>query len=171
MPLDNYISRSTAHFLTCKEPDYQQSLWNMISSVSWSFIKFGPHPIDSSDYFGLIMQVMGDKNLEDGDIEPAPKLIQVLFQNCRGQVDHWVEPYLRITVERLRRTEKPYLKCLLMEVVGISCFSQVHHFPGYLDICIYLLVFIYLLPVVNHMIMIMVMTFDRSLMLCTIMHH
>ncbi|XP_057779472.1 importin beta-like SAD2 [Salvia miltiorrhiza] len=94
VPLDNYISRSTAHFLTCKEPDYQQSLWNMISSV------------------------MGDKNLEDGDIEPAPKLIQVLFQNCRGQVDHWVEPYLRISVERLRRTDKPYLKCLLMEVVA-----------------------------------------------------
>lgn len=65
------------------------------------------------------MQVMADKNLEDGDIEPAPKLVQVLFQNCRGQVDHWVEPYLRITVERLRRTEKPYLKCLLMEVVSI----------------------------------------------------
>ncbi|KAL0392541.1 UNVERIFIED_CONTAM: Importin beta-like SAD2 [Sesamum radiatum] len=94
VPLDNYISRSTAHFLTCKDPDYQQSLWNMISSV------------------------MGDKNLEDSDIEPAPKLIQVVFQNCRGQVDHWVEPYLRITVERLRRAEKPYLKCLLIEVVA-----------------------------------------------------
>ncbi|XP_051118176.1 importin beta-like SAD2 [Andrographis paniculata] len=94
VPLDNYISRSTAHFLTCKEPDYQQSLWNMISSV------------------------MGDKNLEDGDIVPAPKLIQVLFQNCKGQVDHWVEPYLRITIERLRRAEKPYLKCLLIEVVA-----------------------------------------------------
>lgn len=68
--------------------------------------------------FLLIMQVMADENLEDGDIEPAPKLIQVLFQNCRGQVDHWVEPYLRITMERLRRTKKPYLKCLLMEVVN-----------------------------------------------------
>ncbi|KAG6422846.1 hypothetical protein SASPL_113228 [Salvia splendens] len=98
VPLDNYISRSTAHFLTCKEPDYQQSLWTMVSSV------------------------MADKNLEDGDIEPAPKLIQVLFQNCRGQVDHWVEPYLRITVERLRRTEKPYLKCLLIEVVADSLY-------------------------------------------------
>ncbi|KAK4387968.1 Importin beta-like SAD2 [Sesamum angolense] len=30
--------------------------------------------------------VMGDKNLEDSDIEPAPKLIQVVFQNCRGQL-------------------------------------------------------------------------------------
>ncbi|XP_073134162.1 importin beta-like SAD2 [Henckelia pumila] len=94
VPLDNYISRSTVHFLTCKEPDYQQSLWNMISSV------------------------MADKNLEDGDIDPAPKLIQVVFQNCRGQVDHWVEPYLRITIERLRRTERPNLKCLLMAVVA-----------------------------------------------------
>lgn len=94
VPLDNYISRSTEHFLTWKEPDYQQSLWNMISSI------------------------MGDKNLEDGDIEPAPKLIQVVFQNCRGKVDHWVEPYIRISVERLRRAEKPYLKCLLIEVVA-----------------------------------------------------
>ncbi|GAB4834165.1 secondary alcohol dehydrogenase (SADH2) [Ancistrocladus abbreviatus] len=94
VPLDNYISRGTAHFLTCKDPDYQQSLWNMISSL------------------------MADKNIEDGDIEPAPKLIEVVFQNCRGQVDNWIEPYLRISVERLHRTEKPYLKCLLIQVIA-----------------------------------------------------
>ncbi|XP_047333919.1 importin beta-like SAD2 [Impatiens glandulifera] len=94
VPLDNFISRGTGHFLTCKNPDYQQSLWNMISSV------------------------MGDKNLEDSDIEPAPKLIQVLFQNCRGQVDQWIEPYVKIIVERLQRTEKQYLKCLLLEVIA-----------------------------------------------------
>ncbi|XP_061364676.1 importin beta-like SAD2 isoform X3 [Gastrolobium bilobum] len=94
VPLDNYISRGTAHFLTCKEPDYQQSLWNMISSI------------------------MTDKSIEDNDVVPAPKLIEVVFQNCRGQVDHWVEPYLRITVERLHRTEKSYLKCLLMQVIA-----------------------------------------------------
>ncbi|KAJ8774330.1 hypothetical protein K2173_011579 [Erythroxylum novogranatense] len=94
VPLDNYISRGTTHFLTCKEPDYQKSLWNMISST------------------------MADDNLEDSDIEPAPKLIEVVFQNCKGQVDQWVEPYLRITVERLRSTEKSYLKCLLMKVIA-----------------------------------------------------
>ncbi|KAG8484415.1 hypothetical protein CXB51_022818 [Gossypium anomalum] len=98
VPLDNYISRGTVHFLTCKEPDYQQSLWNMISSV------------------------MADKNLEDNDIEPAPKLIEVVFQNCRGQVDHWVEPYLRITLDRLRRTEKSRLKCLLVQVIANSVY-------------------------------------------------
>lgn len=61
---------------------------------------------------------MADKNLEDADIEPAPKLIEVVFQNCKGHIDHWVEPYLRITVERLQRTERSYLKCLLMQVVS-----------------------------------------------------
>jgi len=60
---------------------------------------------------------MSDKNMEDNDIEPAPKLIEVVFQNCKGQVDQWVEPYLRITIDRLRRTEKSYLKCLLIQVV------------------------------------------------------
>ncbi|GMI64407.1 enhanced miRNA activity 1, SUPER SENSITIVE TO ABA AND DROUGHT2, UNARMED 9 [Hibiscus trionum] len=94
VPLDNYVSRGTAHFLTCKEPDYQQSLWNMISSI------------------------MADKNLEDNDIEPAPKLIEVVLQNCRGQVDHWVEPYLRITLDRLQRTENSRLKCLLVQVIA-----------------------------------------------------
>lgn len=33
VPLDNYISRSTVHYLTCKDPDYQQSLWVMLSNV------------------------------------------------------------------------------------------------------------------------------------------
>ncbi|KAJ6801624.1 importin beta-like SAD2 [Iris pallida] len=94
VPLDNYISRSTTHFLTCKDPDYQQGLWNMLSYI------------------------MSDINMEDTDIEPAPKLIEVVFQNCKGQVDQWVEPYLRITIDRLRRTERPYLKCLLIQVIA-----------------------------------------------------
>lgn len=69
--------------------------------------------------FACSFQILADRNMEDGDIEPAPKLIQVLFQNCRGQVDQWVEPYIRITFERLRRAEKSYLKCLLVQVVRI----------------------------------------------------
>ena len=60
---------------------------------------------------------MADQNMEDSDIVPAPKLIEVFFQNCKSQVDHWVEPYLRLTIDRLRRTEKPYLKSLLLQVV------------------------------------------------------
>ncbi|GJM85010.1 hypothetical protein PR202_ga00737 [Eleusine coracana subsp. coracana] len=94
VPLDNYISRGTDHFLQCKDPDYQQSLWNALSSI------------------------MRDGNMEDSDIEPAPKLIEVVFQNCKGNVDRWVEPYIMLAIERLQRTEKPYLKCLLVQVIA-----------------------------------------------------
>ncbi|KAG8070677.1 hypothetical protein GUJ93_ZPchr0006g45077 [Zizania palustris] len=94
VPLDNYISRGTDHFLACKDPDYQQSLWNALSTI------------------------MMDKNMEDSDIEPAPKLIEVVFQNCKSHVDQWVEPYLRLTIDRLRRAQKPYLKCLLIQVIA-----------------------------------------------------
>lgn len=94
VPLDNYISRGTDHFLTCKDPDYQHSLWKALSSI------------------------MADENMEDSDIVPAPKLIEVFFQNCKGQVDHWVEPYLRLSIDRLRRTDKPYLKSLLLQVIA-----------------------------------------------------
>ncbi|KAJ0988973.1 hypothetical protein J5N97_007329 [Dioscorea zingiberensis] len=94
VPLDNYISRSTSHFLTCRDPDYQQSLWNILSSI------------------------MLNRNIQDGLIESAPKLIEVVFQNCKGQVDQWVEPYLKITIERLCWTRKSYLKCLLIQVIA-----------------------------------------------------
>lgn len=60
---------------------------------------------------------MSDRKMDDSDIEPAPKLIEVVFHNCKGQVDHWVEPYLRITMDRLHRAEKAHFKCLLMQVV------------------------------------------------------
>lgn len=75
---------------------------------------------------------MNDKNLEDNDVEPAPKLIEVVFLNCKGQVDHWVEPYLRLTVERLLRTEQPFLKCLLIQVVSNIKFSHVFMNQNYL---------------------------------------
>lgn len=94
VPLDNFISRSTEHFLSCKQPDYQQSL------------------------FKLISHVFAEQNFEDGDIEPAPKLIEAVLQNCKGRVDEWVEPYLKITIGRLRRSQKSYLKDLLIEVVA-----------------------------------------------------
>ncbi|KAF5788967.1 hypothetical protein HanXRQr2_Chr09g0365351 [Helianthus annuus] len=64
------------------------------------------------------LRIMSDKNLEDNDIEPTPKLIGVVFQNCQGQVEHWVKPYIRLMVERLRVVEtRETLKCLLVQVV------------------------------------------------------
>ncbi|XP_042430616.1 importin beta-like SAD2 isoform X1 [Zingiber officinale] len=94
VPLDNYISRGNQHFLSCKDPDYQQSLWKVLSNI------------------------MSDRIMDDSDIEPAPKLIEVVFQNCKGQVDHWVEPYLKITIDRLSRAQKPHFKCLMIQIIA-----------------------------------------------------
>lgn len=74
--------------------------------------------------------MLADEKLEDSDIESAPKLIEAVLQNCRGRVDQWLEPYLRISVERLRRTQKNYLKDLLMEVVHSLTFWMVLSFVG-----------------------------------------
>ncbi|CAN8254239.1 unnamed protein product [Cochlearia groenlandica] len=94
VPLHNYISRGTEHYLTCKEPDYQQSLWSVISLL------------------------MANKNIDNSDLEPAPKLLGIVLQTCKGQVDQWVEPYLRITLDRLRGAEKSSFKCLLVELIA-----------------------------------------------------
>ncbi|CAH1416757.1 unnamed protein product [Lactuca virosa] len=92
--LENYICGNTVHYLTWKEPDYQQSLWCMLSKV------------------------MSEKNLQDENTEPAPMLMSLVLQNCRGHVDHWVESYIRITIERFHQTESHNLKCLLMQVIA-----------------------------------------------------
>ncbi|GBG85770.1 hypothetical protein CBR_g40497 [Chara braunii] len=91
-PIDNYISRGTEVFLTCKEPNYPQSLFKMIT------------------------QVLENENLRDNDCIPAPKLLEAVLQNCKGRVDEWVEPYVQLAVTRLRRTEKPLMKDLLIQV-------------------------------------------------------
>ncbi|KAF2608363.1 hypothetical protein F2Q68_00045097 [Brassica cretica] len=94
VPLHNYITRGTERYLTCKEPDYQQSLWSVVSLF------------------------MANKNIDESDLVPAPKLIGIVLQTCKGQVDQWVEPYLRITLDRLRGAEKSSFKCLLIEVIA-----------------------------------------------------
>lgn len=93
-PLDNLISRSTEHFLTCPDPNYPQSLFNMLSKV------------------------LNDEGQSDEDVVAAPKLMEVVLQNCRGRVDQWVEPYLMLALQRLRRAKNNHLKDLLIQVVA-----------------------------------------------------
>ena len=62
----------------------------------------------------LLYQVMSEKNLQDENTEPAPMLISLVLQNCRGHVDHWAESYIRIKIERIHQAESHNLKCLLI---------------------------------------------------------
>ncbi|KAL4567898.1 hypothetical protein LXL04_023494 [Taraxacum kok-saghyz] len=56
--------------------------------------------------------------LMDNDNEVAPKLVEVVFQNCKGQVYHLVKSYIELTLEHLRTADRPYLKCLLLQIAN-----------------------------------------------------
>lgn len=77
VPLDNFISRSTEHFVTCKNPDYLQSVYQMVQ-----------HSL-TGEY-------------EEFDIQQAASLMEIVLQNCRGRVDQWVEPYIALTLSKLK---------------------------------------------------------------------
>ncbi|CAG9461067.1 unnamed protein product [Pedinophyceae sp. YPF-701] len=74
-PMDNLISRDTEHFLSCKEPDYLQSCWDL---AQWA--------LDTG------------KGLSEDAMIPACELLNVVLQNCRGRVDHIVGPSLQLAL-------------------------------------------------------------------------
>jgi hypothetical protein len=91
VPFDNFISRDTPTFLS---GPYPQSVFDMVR-----------HSLVGGDF-------------HEEDIVSAPRLLCVVLQNCRGQVDQWIEPYLRLVVERLPRTQRRSLKDELLVVVA-----------------------------------------------------
>nr|AAD24843.1 putative importin (nuclear transport factor) protein [Arabidopsis thaliana] len=99
---------------------------SMIFWFQWTTLYQGERLIFSLAKSPTISKLMTDRNIEDSEIESAPKLIEVVFQNCKGQVDQWVEPYLRLTVDRLQRAETSYVKSLLIQVVA----NMLYYNPG-----------------------------------------
>jgi hypothetical protein len=93
VPLDNYISRGTQRFLTCKEPDYLASSYNLMHKV-------------------FNISVMED------DLVPAPRLMECILLHCKGHVDHYLEPYLLLVFGKLKNVEKKFLADLLIQVVA-----------------------------------------------------
>ncbi len=57
-------------------------------------------------------------DFHETDIICAPKLLSVVLQCCRGAVDRWVEPYVRLALNRLSTAEKRPLKDELLLVVA-----------------------------------------------------
>ncbi|KAG1660790.1 hypothetical protein FOA52_011331 [Chlamydomonas sp. UWO 241] len=89
VPLDNLISRDTARFLGSKSPDYLLSVYQM---VEYSL---------KGEY-------------EEREVVCAPKLLEIVLQVCRGQVDQWVGPYLQLTLGKLATVENRTLKDTLV---------------------------------------------------------
>lgn len=95
VPLDNFISRDPATFLAGTNPNYQESVFAMVSH-----------------------SLAGPTSFHEGDLLSAPRLLCVVLQNCRGLVDRWVEPYLTLVVHRFAKTHRRALKDELMVVIA-----------------------------------------------------
>ena len=58
----------------------------------------------------MIEHVLADEDLDETDVQPAPKLMEIVLQNCRGHVDAVVAPYLTLVLRRLHASRSPYMQ-------------------------------------------------------------
>eukprot|EP00891_Asterochloris_glomerata_P009638 jgi/Astpho2/9638/fgenesh1_pm.00146_%23_24_t len=96
VPLDNFISRDTDRFLAGQSPNYLQQANEMAR------------------------RVLADTETSEGDLAPAPKLLEIILQNCRGRVDHCVAPYLQMVVTRLQSVQRKSVRDLLVNLVATA---------------------------------------------------
>mmetsp|Transcript_2416 Transcript_2416/g.16258 ORF Transcript_2416/g.16258 Transcript_2416/m.16258 type:complete len:1039 (-) Transcript_2416:1522-4638(-) len=98
IPMDNYVSRGTERFLTCKDPDY-------VGSVA-----------------ALVHKAFFEYEADESEIVPAPKLLCAVIQNCKGGIDDYLEQYLLLSLRKLQGAESVTMKDLLVEVVASALF-------------------------------------------------
>jgi len=100
VPMDNMISRDTARFVGSRDPDYLASVYQMVA-----------HSLNGD--FG------------EREVVSAARLMEVVLQACRGQVDSWVAPYIQLALARLARAERRVLRDALVCVVA----NALHYNP------------------------------------------
>ncbi|KAK9824621.1 hypothetical protein WJX72_011782 [[Myrmecia] bisecta] len=94
VPLDNYISRGTPVFVASTSPNYLEQASKMAESA------------------------LTNADMDEDDVVSAPKLLEVIIQNCTGRIDHCIGPYLHLVLTRLATAEKAFLQDLLINVVA-----------------------------------------------------
>jgi len=93
LPMDNFISRSADFFLLGRDFNYLDSCHKIASLI------------------------LKSEDLEDADRIAAPKLLECILQNCKGRVDQYVEPFMKLAIHKLANCERSYLADLLIQVV------------------------------------------------------
>ncbi|GMH35700.1 hypothetical protein BSKO_03568 [Bryopsis sp. KO-2023] len=91
VPLETFVVKGNEIFLTCKNPDYLTCMNQMIEHV--------------------VSNV--DSELE---VVPAPQLMEIVLQNCKGRVDECVAPYLLLSATKLQNVERSKLMVALINV-------------------------------------------------------
>ena len=74
----------------------------------------------------MIEHVLADDDLDESDVQPAPKLMEIVLQNCRGRVDACVPPYLSLALRRLHASRSPYMQARLFRLLGLPAICLLH---------------------------------------------
>ena len=58
----------------------------------------------------IVEKTLTGEDYDETDVQAAPKLMEVVLQNCKGRVDQVVGPYLALALRRLPAAETSYMK-------------------------------------------------------------
>ena len=72
--------------------------------------------------------VLLNPEVEDSDCRCAVQLMECVMLNCRGRVDGWIEPFLRVAGQRLATAEETFLKARA-SAHSLSCESAPPFMP------------------------------------------
>ena len=56
---------------------------------------------------GLVEKALTDADLAESDVGSAPRLLEIIMQNCRGGVDACIGSYIALALNRCRSTLLP----------------------------------------------------------------
>ena len=97
VPLDNMICKGTETFCTSTQPNYRESVFDM---VQYCF--------------------KGDFN--EMEVAPVTKLLEIVLLNCKGRVDEWVWPFMELAMGKLESVKEPGFTTLLMNIIPAALY-------------------------------------------------
>lgn len=100
VPLDNFISRGKAVFLTSNTPDYKDSVFRMVQSCF-------------------------SRDLHEDEVRMITKLLDVTLLNCRGHMDEWLWPVCELCINKVHTVMNTGFATLLMNVIASALFYNV----------------------------------------------
>lgn len=81
--------------------------------------RFLVSPELQSSVFELAKYAMTNENIaSDEDSKYGAKLLEVVLQQCKGRIDHYIAPYLQITLQALQKAESPSYQDMLITVIA-----------------------------------------------------
>ncbi|EIE23737.1 ARM repeat-containing protein [Coccomyxa subellipsoidea C-169] len=98
VPLDNFISRGTDTFLSGQNPNYLQQVNHLVETA------------------------LTNADLNESDIGSAPRLLEIIMQNCRGRVDGCIGHYIALALNKLPTAGRSLLKDQLVNVVATALY-------------------------------------------------